>query len=159
MTFSFVITADTIISAISALSALAMFIIAYISIKKQIQDAIGTQKDVLKARRIEQIKIALDIETQIKETSLKLAELSFEIEKKGIADKSDNDYLNVLIDKYLCAVDMLCYCINKNYFDDENDWKNKYADMISGTIKNFETRYGEASPYRNTKEVYRKWCK
>jgi hypothetical protein len=52
---------------------------------------------------------------------------------------------------------MLCYSINKEYLDNENDWKGKYNNMVCSSIKTYEQYYGEASPYKNTKEVYRKW--
>ncbi|MCL2844097.1 MAG: hypothetical protein FWE23_01390 [Chitinivibrionia bacterium] len=157
MAFNYAISIDTIILAITAVVSLGMLFIAYRGIREQIQNAVGSKEDVFKARRLEQLKIAVSIEEQIDKTSSKLSEFSWLIATSE--EKNDNDkfYLTDLIERYLYAIDTLCYAINKNYLDNEDDWRNKYNDRIRETVQTYEQYYGETSPYKNTKDIYRKW--
>ena len=150
MYFDFTISADTIIT-------LLALVVAYIGIKEQIKSSLGTKEDVFKARRVEQLKIAVEIEKHISETSLMISEFSLKIEENAPVNEKDLYHLSALEEKYLYAVDMLCYAVNKKYLDNESDWKNKYNDMICSGIKQYEEYYGIGTPYRNTIEVYKKW--
>ena len=157
MSFIPTITADTIILAVSALAALAMIYFAYRNIKEQVLNANGTKEDVFKARRVEQLKIAVEIEKHISETYLMFTEFSVQIANKNERNENDDFYLNALTERYLYAIDMLCYSINKGYLDNESDWKNKYNDMVCTNIRTYEQYYGMSTPYKNTIEIYKKW--
>jgi hypothetical protein len=150
MFFDFTVSADTVIT-------LLALIVAYVGIKEQIKSSIGTKEDVFKARRVEQLKIAVEIEKHISETSLMISDFSREIAESENINENDLFHFSALTERYLYAIDMLCYSVNKKYLDNEEDWKNKYNEMICNGIKEYEEYYGEASPYKNTKEVYRRW--
>ncbi|MCL1946368.1 MAG: hypothetical protein FWF51_04330 [Chitinivibrionia bacterium] len=160
MTFNTVVSADTIILMVTALFSLGMFLIACMTIKEQIQNAIGNKEDVFKARRVEQLKIVVGIEKHISDTSLKLSEFSMQTANRNVKSMKsvgDDLYITALTERYLYAIDMLCYAINKKYFDNEEDWKNKYNTIIGCCIKGYEQYYGKTSPYKNTKAIFDKW--
>jgi len=150
MFFDFTISVNTIIT-------LLALVIAFISIREQIKSSLGTKEDVFKARRVEQLKIAFEIEKHISETSLMALDFFNKIADNKEVKENDLEYYYALIERYLQAIDTLCFAINKGYLDNVGDWKHKYNDTISENIKAYTMHYGVGTPYKNTVNIYKKW--
>lgn len=77
-------------------------------------------------------------------------------EEKSQFKRLDGRYSEALED-YFNVFDRLCYFILKNKLNEE-DFRTEYRDMLSGTIKAYESRFGPGTIYRNMVKLNEKWA-
>lgn len=116
-------------------------------------------KDGLK---VSSLMAVLEIETQMNERKVHFDECSANVRlgKTEGASKDSMiiraDLFNTAKENYFNALDRLCYCILHGYLQDK-DWRAEYRNTIHNVIHNFPDDFNEASPFRNIKELNRKW--
>lgn len=66
-------------------------------------------------------------------------------------------YLDECIENYLNGLDRLCFCIIKEYFDND-EMKIEYRHVINDAVKENPTYFQQASKHRNIKKIHEKWA-
>lgn len=112
-----------------------------------------------KDQKLNSLQIVLEIESQMNNRKVEFDKTAKEIrENKDNPDKLEilKDYFNSAKENYFNSLDRLCFCILKKYLLDR-EWKADYRNLLLKTIETYESDFGEASPYKNLKELNRQW--
>jgi hypothetical protein len=111
--------------------------------------------------RTNEIKMVLDIESELHSRKTKIDETSSKIRVAGDQNNHSlveiyDDDLEAFKESYFNALDRFCYCILKDYLKDR-DWKKEYGDLIRTTVRENEGHFGTGTYYKNLKKIYEKW--
>lgn len=144
-----------VISAVIALIMLGVAISQLSKLRIQVQEAV-------KSNIISELGTFLEVENQIKNSRRELTKASLNVltlKDKGRQDELDSAslYLDECIENYLNGLDRLCFCIIKEYFDND-DMKIKYRHVINDAVEKNPTYFQQASKYRNIKKIHEKWA-
>lgn len=144
-----------VISAVIALIMLGVAISQLNKLRIQVQEAV-------KSNRISELGTFLEVENQIKNSRRELTKASLNVltlKDKGRQDELDSAslYLDECIENYLNGLDRLCFCIIKEYFDND-DMKIEYRHVINDAVEKNPTYFQQASKHRNIKKIHEKWA-
>ncbi|UAN48329.1 hypothetical protein KGP17_12750 [Serratia sp. JSRIV001] len=112
--------ASIIIYSFSAIIALIMLGVAI----SQLGNLTEQIKETVKANKISGLGTFLEVESQLNSSRIELAKASIniiELQKTGSQDEisSASLYFNQCVEMYLNSIDRLCFCIIKEYFDND----------------------------------------
>ena len=108
------------------------------------------------------LRIILDIESQINTRKVDFDRATKALREAELAKLSDDhlsiasDFFDSMRENYFNALDRLCFCIRKDYLP-ERDWRTEYRNMLMETVKEFESDFGAASPFKSIIELNKKW--
>ncbi|WP_311749142.1 hypothetical protein [Proteus terrae] len=143
------------------ISAVIAFFMLGIAIY-QLSNLTAQIKEAVKANKISGLSAFLEIESQLNNNRIELARASvnaaeltddsLESEKSAVSL-----YLNQCIEMYLNSLDRLCFCIIKEYFDND-EMKIEYRNVINDAVKAHPERFQQASNHRNIMKIHNKWA-
>lgn len=144
-----------IVSAIIALFMLGVAISQLSKLRIQVQEAV-------KSNRISELGTLLEVENQIINSRKELVKASVNVlalKEKGKEDELDSAslYLEECIEHYLNGLDRLCFCIIKEYFDND-EMKIEYRHVINDAVEKNPKYFQQASRHRNIKKIHDKWA-
>ncbi|MDC8779202.1 hypothetical protein PRZ60_27495 [Escherichia coli] len=124
-----------VISAVIALIMLGVAISQLSKLRIQVQEAV-------KSNIISELGTFLEVENQIKNSRRELTKASLNVltlKDKGRQDELDSAslYLDECIENYLNGLDRLCFCIIKEYFDND-DMKIEYRHVINDAVEKIQ---------------------
>lgn len=151
-----------VISAVIALIMLGVAISQLSKLRIQVQEAVKTNEEAVKSNRISGLGTFLEVENQIINSRRELTKASLNVlalKDKGKQDELDSAslYLDECIENYLNGLDRLCFCIIKEYFDND-EMKIEYRHVINDAVKENPTYFQQASKHRNIKKIHEKWA-
>lgn len=145
-----------VIYTISAIIALIMLGVAIFQLNKLNAQVL----EAVKANKINGLGTFLEIENQILSNRRELAKASIqclELEKGTNEFDSASLYLNECTENYLNVLDRLCFCILKEYFDND-EMKIEYRNIINDAVKENKDAFSQATKHRNIVKIHGKWA-
>jgi len=145
-----------VIYTISALIALTMLGVAIFQLSKLNSQVV----EAVKSNKISGLLTFLEIENQILSSRRELSQASMRINSlQSGTDEFDSAslYLNECLESYLNVLDRLCFCIIKEYFDND-EMKIEYRNIINDAVSNNKDAFSQASKHRNIKKIHDKWA-
>lgn len=119
-------------------------------------------KEAVKANKISGLGTFLEVESQLNSSRIELAKASIniiELQKTGSQDEisSASLYFNQCVEMYLNSIDRLCFCIIKEYFDND-EMKIEYRHVINDAVSEHPTYFQQASKHRNIIKIHGRWA-
>ena len=142
-----------IASAVIALSMLCIALFQFRKLNSQVVEAV-------KSNKINELATFLEIENQISNSRRELAIAGVRVKSaESGTDEFDSAslYLNECLENYVNSIDRLCYCIIKEYFNND-EMKIEYRHIINDAVSNNLQAFSQATKHRNIKKIHEKWA-
>lgn len=156
----------SILSSITAITSVVVAIISAFIAHRALKNSDKTIKENSDARKssekTSEVMMVLEIEAQMNERKASWDESAKNMRQAELSGESHEmmeiilDYHETIKENYFNSLDRMCFCILRGYLE-EKDWRTEYRTILQGTIKDCESDFGAASPYRNIKDLNNKW--